>query len=88
MYIFISICRALISILKLIIIFFEIFQIEYSYVVNSKKVGGRPPPLPPPPSNKGPDGGDHESGVGKSQTIVGKSEMTVYKSEVLVRLGS
>ena len=82
---------ALVSILKLggrlLIIFFEIFQIEYSYVVNSKKVGDNRAPCPPP-SNKGPDGGDHESGVGKSQTIVGKSEMTVYKSEVLVRLGS
>ena len=42
---------ALVSILKLggrlIITFFEIFQIKCSYVVNSKKVGGRSPPLPP-----------------------------------------
>ena len=39
---------ALVSILKLgrrlLITFFEI-QIKYSYVVNSKKVGGRSPPL-------------------------------------------
>ena len=38
---------ALVSILKLgrrlLITFFEIFQIKYSYVVNSKKVGGRSP---------------------------------------------
>ena len=42
---------ALVSILKLggrlIITFFEIFQIKCSYVVNSKKVGGRSPPCPP-----------------------------------------
>ena len=49
---------ALVSILKLgrrlLITFFEI-QIKYSYVVNSKKVGGRSPPLPPPPpTNEGP----------------------------------
>ena len=47
---------ALVSILKLggrlLITFFEIFQIKYSYVVNSKKVEGQSPPLPP--SNEGP----------------------------------
>ena len=43
---------ALVSILKLgrrlLITFFEIFQIKYSYVVNSKKVGGAIAPLAPP----------------------------------------
>ena len=42
-----TIDSALVSILKLggrlIITFFEIFQIKCSYVVNSKKVGGRSP---------------------------------------------
>ena len=42
---------ALVSILKLggrlLITFFEIFQIKYSYVVNSKKVGDNRPPHAP-----------------------------------------
>ena len=47
---------ALVSNLKLggqLLTFFEIFQIKYSYVVNSTKVGVWSPPLPP--SNEGPD---------------------------------
>ena len=44
--------RAHVSILKLggriLMNIFESFQIKYSSLVNSKKVGGRPPPCPPP----------------------------------------